>query len=101
MLFWSRYKVLSNYTPPRLCGSTEDVYSVHWLETHFFWLPEFLYEVEKRIQSSSFLHLWHSMFRIMDINPNDPPFGSFLYKLYNQYELRVCESVEAGSGRES
>ena len=37
----------------------------------------------------------------MDIDPNEPPFGSFLYKLYDQYELGVGESVKAGSGRES
>jgi hypothetical protein len=95
-------KVLSNYTPTRLCGSTEDVYPIHWLETHFFWLPEFLYEVEERLKNSTFVHLWHSMFKRMGMNPNlRPPRGSFLSKLYKQYELETCENAEAGSCRES
>jgi hypothetical protein len=93
-------KLLSRYTPTKLCGSTEDVYPVHWVEVHLFWLPEFLYEIEERIKTSTFLHLWQSMFKRLGVDSNDnPPFGSFLYKLYSKYSLRSFGDATTNSAR--
>lgn len=94
-------EVLSNYAPPRLCGSTEDAYPVHWLETHFLWLPEFLGEVEERIEGASFLHLWNSIFARMGNSRAQAPFGSFLYKLYNVYKIPMQGDLEINSSREA
>jgi hypothetical protein len=78
-------------------GSTKDVYPVHWLETHFFWLPEFKPVVESRIRQSTFLHLWHSVFARMGMDVAcKPPAGSFLDSLYTR-----CSVMPAGQGDEA
>jgi hypothetical protein len=95
-------KVLANYTPARLYRSTEDVYPVHWLEAHFVWLPEFLNEVEERIKSSTFLHLWNSISARMGIDKNrKPPLGSFLHKWYDLYHIDVSAESQVDGSRDS
>ena len=94
-------KVLANFRPPRLCGSTSDVYPLHWFETHFLWLPEFRGEVEQRIQNSTFVHLWQSMFRRMRIDLNiRPPSGSYLHELYKRYGVKSRGHVDLSADRQ-
>jgi len=76
-------EVLATEKPSNHSGSTHDVYPIHYLETHFFWLPEFAAVVEIRSSNSLFLHLWNKMFDAMGIDLNcTPPKGSFLRMLY-------------------
>jgi hypothetical protein len=75
-------KVLSDKQPIGLAGSTGDVYAIHFIEAHYFWLPEFCHQVEMRTRNSTFIHFWFSMFQRMGINPHSPPpCGSFLHSL--------------------
>jgi len=64
-------------------GSTKDAYPIHWLETHFLWLPEYADAVRERCTDSLFLHLWQSCFsRIGMDRTSYPPVGSILQELY-------------------
>ena len=75
-------KVLSGKKPIGLVGSTDDVYSIHWQEAHYFWLPEFSHQIEMRTCNSSFIHFWLSVLRNMGIDPHSPPpCRSFLHRL--------------------
>jgi hypothetical protein len=89
-------EVLSTFKPRRRCGTTLDVYPVHYHQTHFFWLPEFLYEVEEKIANSTFVHLWHSVCQRMNIDGNTPPRGSFMFKLYKDYQIEVRPDPKKG-----
>jgi hypothetical protein len=83
--------VLPEAPPAGHAGSTDDVYPIHWLQTHFFWLPEFASVVESRTRGSTFVHLWHSLLGRMGIDVHSrPPKGSYLdsqYALYGVTEL--------------
>lgn len=60
----------------------ETTYPVHWLETHYFWFPEYRPVVEARIGRSTFVHLWNSLFDRMGLNLAEPvPQGSYLAEL--------------------
>ena len=79
-------KVLRDYRPVGYAGSTEDAYPLHFLETHFFWLPEFASVVRSRTKDSTFLHFWHSTFADLGIDvERAPPKGSYLDALYAEY----------------
>jgi len=79
-------KMLQDVNPSGRAGSTADVYPVHWLETHFFYLPEYAGIVEERSKGSTFLHFWHSMAGWMGIDPDGmPPEGSFLAAIYERH----------------
>ena len=79
-------KHLRDYRPIGLAGSTQDAYPLHYLETHFFWLPEFASVVQSRTRSSTFLHFWHSIMTSMGIDVEEvPPRGSYLDALYDEY----------------
>jgi hypothetical protein len=95
-------EVLSGYAPSRLSGSTQKTYPIHWLESHFPWLPEFLYQVDTRIERADFLHLWHSCLTQMGLNVQaQPPFGSFLFKLYKDYAIRTQTLIDVDDLRKS
>jgi hypothetical protein len=79
-------EVLPEAPPAGHAGSTNDVYPIHWLQTHFFWLPEFASVVESRTRQSTFVHLWHSLFGKMGIDVHArPPEGSYLDSQYTLY----------------
>jgi mannosyltransferase OCH1-like enzyme len=65
-----------------LYDSSLSFYPVHWLETHFFWLPDCKDRVLERIKGSTFLHMWNSIYKRMGINLEvAPPVGSFLNEI--------------------
>ncbi len=93
-------EVLSGKTPSRHSGLTQDVYPIHWLETHFLWFPEYRDIVEERTHNSTFLHLWHSMFGRLGINLfSEPPAGGYLGELYRTLESRVIGDYDDLSTR--
>lgn len=60
-------------------GSTQAFYPVHYVQTHFFWLPNFGDAVRARCAGSPFVHLWAAMFRQYGIDIYKPaPQGSYL-----------------------
>jgi hypothetical protein len=66
-------------------GTTEDFYPVHWLETHFMWLPGSYRWVAKKCNGSSFVHLWASMLERLGVDLHKmPPRGSYLRALYDE-----------------
>ncbi len=83
-------QVLAQDSPPGLRGSTSETYPIHWLEAHLVFLPEYFHEVEARVKSSTFLHLWNSIFSRMGIDVNcSPPPGSYLNAVYRNYGVRA------------
>src|SRR5262249_6789220 len=56
----------------------------HWLEAHYYWLPEFHAEVLFRTKRSLFHHFWHNVLVRMGIDGNaHPPEGSFMASIFN------------------
>jgi hypothetical protein len=93
-------EVLSGKTPRGHSGSTQDVYPIHWLETHFLWFPEYRDIVEERAHDSTFLHLWHSMFGRMGISLfSRPPAGGYISELYRVLETKVIGEHDDSSTR--
>lgn len=57
-------------------------YPVHWLQTHYFWFPEFAPLVQKLCAEAMFVHLWNSVFERMGLDLARPvPDGSYLSAL--------------------
>jgi hypothetical protein len=95
-------KILADYKPEGLSGSTSDAYPVSWREAHFFWLPEYCSRIETRIKSSSFIHLWNSIFMRMGISPSVvPPLGSFLRRFYDDLGFRYDTMLDIETCREA
>jgi hypothetical protein len=81
-------EALSGLSVTHHSGSTEDVYPLHYLQAHYFWLPEYAEFVSKSIKNATFVHLWNYMFTVMGIDRTSrPPRGSFLDKLYSEHGL--------------
>ncbi|WP_146256170.1 hypothetical protein [Aestuariivirga litoralis] len=77
---------------------SETTYPVHWLETHYFWFPEYLPVVHARIGRSIFVHLWNSLFDRMGLSLEHPvPRGSYLAELVQ--DLRPGHVVPLDSAR--
>lgn len=73
---------------PGFFGDTRAFYSIHWLETHMFWMPAALRPVLSRTADSPFIHLWASCFKAFGIDPHlTPPRGSFLHEIYQQADI--------------
>lgn len=54
-------------------------YPVHWLQTHYFWFPEFAPAVHRLCAGASFVHLWNSVFPRMGLDlARAVPEGSYL-----------------------
>lgn len=95
-------EVLMNTRPAGHAGSIEDAYPIHWLETHFFWLPEFAAVVHSRIGGSTFLHFWHSVFGRLGIDiEKRPPAGSFLDTLYETYGTNPPQTAIEAPNRDA
>lgn len=70
-------------------------YPVHWLQTHYFWFPEFAAEVKRLCSGARFVHLWNSLFGRMGLDLSQPlPDGSYLASLAPQHAAPL-----AGDGR--
>lgn len=90
-------------------GTTRDFYAIHWLETHMFWQPGALDELQERTRNAPFIHLWGSCFKAFGIDPRErPPSGSFLHHIYGEAgvldqlpdaEPAAQASVQASIGR--
>jgi hypothetical protein len=71
------------------CLDTQDVYPIHWLEAFKFLLPECQSEIETRVKTSTFVHIWNGMFRDwgFSFDRHAPIAGSFLDKYYRTFDL--------------
>lgn len=93
-------EILGGRTFARHCGSTNDVYPLHWREAHFLWLPELCDEAECRLRNATFVHLWNSVLHSMRITSNNnPPPGSYLHNLYRNYGLNFQIELDVVSCR--
>lgn len=93
-------EVLQEVRPEKHSGFTEDAYPLHWLEPHFFWLPEFAPAVQRRTSRSTFVHLWHSVFARMGINVEcQAPAGSYLDTVYAAYHVSAPKPASESSDR--
>jgi hypothetical protein len=91
-------EVLPKSPPAGHAGSTEDAYPIHWLQTHFFWVPGLASAVEARTRGSTFVHFWHSQFARMGMNLNaPPPKGSYLDALYASYGVTIPQPAHERS----
>ena len=64
-------------------GNQEQFYPIHWLQPHYFWLPEFRDLVIRNSDNALFIHFWNNMLKRMGIDVfRRPPSGSFLSKVY-------------------
>lgn len=73
--------ILQGRAPLGRAGSTAAFYPLHWLEAPLLLLPEFHSDIERRIKSAMFLHLWSHVFEEIGIDlSRDAPRGSFMYE---------------------
>lgn len=95
-------EVLQDSRPARHAGCADDAYPIRWLETHFFWLPEFAASVQSRIDGSTFVHFWQAMFGFMGLDIERwPPKGSFLDTLYTSHGFAAMPPTDEHADRES
>ncbi|MEO5671695.1 MAG: hypothetical protein ABIR26_13450, partial [Ramlibacter sp.] len=72
------------------CGLTttfgiQDFYPLHWKETPKLLFPEFFDEVQEKISSAPFVHLWGSTLREIGFNYTRPIEGSYMHYLNTKY----------------
>lgn len=65
-----------------LSQPVSSTYPIHWLQTHYFWFPEFAARVSELSAEATFLHLWNSLYDRMGLDLAQPlPEGSYLAAL--------------------
>ena len=64
-------------------GNQKQFYPIHWLQSHYFWLPEFCESVRRNSNNAFFIHFWNYSLKCMGIDVfRAPPKGSFLCEVY-------------------
>lgn len=62
--------------------SYNSFYAIHWNEFHVFTDSPFVDQGYKRLQNSYATHVWNTAFEWRNLDKNNPPKDSLLYKLY-------------------
>jgi Alpha 1,4-glycosyltransferase conserved region/Glycosyltransferase sugar-binding region containing DXD motif len=72
-----------NSEPVDHFGNQKHFYPIHWLQPHYFWLPEFCDLVIRNSDNALFIHFWNNMLKRMGVDVfRRPPSGSFLSRVY-------------------
>lgn len=86
----------SNRPAAEHLGNPSQFYPIHWLQPHYFWLPEFYGAVARSCDNALFIHFWNSVLKRMGIDPfRNPPRGSFLSEVYKD-----CPGILASTAEE-
>lgn len=69
------------------CVPTKIIYPLNWIEAYKFILPEYLSEVEEKIDGALFVHIWNSIFVHWGFSTREhmPLAGSYLDNLYHDF----------------
>lgn len=95
-------EVLPTSLPADHAGSTEDAYPIHWLQTHFFWVPGLADAVNTRTRGSTFVHFWHSQFARMGMSlDRAPPKDSYLDAVYASHGVTAPQPGNEACARDT